>query len=96
MWRLPRDILTIVYRYVFDHNYQALRNQYHEIWLNDSTRLNRIFWCEQHICFKMKTSPNLYLCIANHRWVGLIDGDIFNMYNTSSTNIVAQLPANYI
>ncbi len=37
--RLPRDVQTIVYRYVFDRNYKRVLMNYRSVWLNDRTVL---------------------------------------------------------
>ena len=35
---LPKDVLMIVGRYLFDDNYHRLKVQYHDIWLNQRYR----------------------------------------------------------
>lgn len=55
---LPKDIQTIVYRYIFDYKYMQVKHQYRDVWL-----LNNVIWCDEDYCFvNIKTGR-----IANRR-----------------------------
>ncbi len=68
---LPKDILGIVYRYVFDYNYSRLMKQYADVWLNGENSYDRIFWDDGRSRFKSWSYcvANWRDCIENYHYV---------------------------
>ncbi len=61
---LPKDIIAIVQRYVFDANYSDLKQQYKQKWLND------IYWDDNNELFAFKRNNTHTLFVANWRnWI---------------------------
>ncbi len=49
---LPKDIITIVYRYIFNDIYKALKHQYHEEWVIYCPDKCKTFWSERWQIFE--------------------------------------------
>lgn len=72
---LPKDIVGIVHRYLFDYNYSRLVKQYVDTWIN-----GRFYWDEHKHVFRSFSSGGY---IANWRLIcGYYEASwgIYNMY----------------
>ena len=89
MDRLPRDVVLIVYRLVFDYNYSRLMEQYRTVWLNrpNSDDITEIYWNEHRMSFM--TSIRF---VFNWRKPGYVFTEINTAYRDQ---VVATLPKNY-
>ena len=105
---LPKDIVLIVYRYIYQYNYDVMREQYKHLWLNDPSiaanigdfNMSLIFWDDNLHCFCTD-----HTFVANYRtrdwWFENIY--YFTMYyktleqynNIDSAETGAKLPQNY-
>lgn len=71
--RVPNDVLLMIYKMVFDHNYRKVMKQYRYVWLNEPGCNNDIYWWENDD----PNTKNIHLCgfvknwhwVANYRWM---------------------------
>jgi hypothetical protein len=97
IWRLPTDVLLIVYRYVFDSNYGRLIQQYKAVWLNDyylGVREGMIFWTDMHQSFMVVVVRGQLVTsamVAN--WRIFHGGSVRRLYDRTN---VCELPRGYL
>lgn len=82
--KLPRDVLSIVYRYVFMYNYNSVLKQYANEWVYGK----EIKWDERKSCF----ADAIYK-IAN--WRDVLCDKYTSLYKFGSDNARGKLPFNY-
>lgn len=92
MDRLPKDVIAIVDRCLFDYKYAQVKRQYRCVWLNDFENLdNKIYWDDEDVEFATN-----HRHVANWRTVPLIDRtghSVGRFYEYRPANI--GLPNNY-
>ena len=65
---LCNDIKLIIYRYLFDHNYQDVVIEYNRVWLSsyDEVRFGSYYWDDYFKC-RYYTAES-YIQVANYRY----------------------------
>ena len=66
MDNLPKDIIAIIQRYVFDYVYRELKKEYQYRWLNPQN----IYWGDYFMRFVKKLPDYSWRYIANWRELG--------------------------
>ncbi len=84
---LPKDVIAIIQRYVFDYNYRALMSNYCNIWLGWEV----FYWERDDNCFRRIRDKEY---IANHRMLvnSWFYRGIFNFY---TQRITGNIPEQY-
>ncbi len=94
---LPKDIIAIVQRYVFDANYSDLKQQYKQKWLNN------IHWDDHSQLFAFKRDYYNTFFVANWRnWIHLPDIQLYGIRTfhnvvtrTHKARYIHELPKRY-
>ena len=85
--RLPKDVRSIVYRYLFDYNYQRLMGQYRSVWLVEA-----FMWSVDEVCFVSKRYPML---MANWRSLDELT-KMSLIYGFASNSVGQKVPRRYV
>ena len=85
MDRLPRDICTIVYRFVFDYNYRRVKDQYRLVWLSEQ---DDVYWSGSDCGFYVLFGSGL----VNYRKSGQ---KYINVYNFNTGGRSGRIPPGY-
>ncbi len=98
MNKLPKDIIAIVHRYVFDDIYRRLRIDYELTYLNKHHMVGDhfigIFWSDVDQYFMCWNGYYGHVA-ANWRWIGEHHNEYKYIKKIWGTDRIVPLPANY-
>ncbi len=92
---LPKDVLSIVDRYVFDYNYTRLRSEYKDMWLNKMyDKDHKIYWVQSISEGWFETIDHVIAHRRSPRFTHERPWEQ-DIYRFGEDDVVAKIPKNY-
>lgn len=94
MSALPRDVRLIVDWYIFESNYDGVKQQYKLLWIGSRNDKHKTYWSKNRQLFQFRSSSNMTTYVANWRWYnGYVYRKIFSFEDRNTS--IASLPLKY-